>query len=549
MDRISVFVRRQRIKKLENWTITAILAEIFLSAIFPQLAAAALIVGIITWFLRLQIDKKFKLRSLTFDLPITIFVLLGAISVFMSPARSFELIYNYCGIMGVFILTYLLVGQNIRTVEQIKDLMNAVAAAAVIVVAVGFFQYLFGVDISETNWTDLDALNNMQTRIFSTFENPNVLAGYLDVIICLSLGMLAKSGTRKQKLILSAAIIFLVLCLAMTYSRGAFLSIAIIFLIYGFLYEWRILALFAVGAAILFYQNSILLERILAIFMTTNDATEILRMGIWVSSISMVADHPFIGIGWGAYQNIYPQYNYYLTDTTQTIYHAHNLYLQTAAEVGIAGALAYFWYFFGTMFMALALNSNERYAKMKNAADEIAKRATESKLKKEFDAEFVKTFTEKKFLQSLAQIKSMFILRMAELTHQIFDKFSKPPKTKTETEKKSEPELVHHEEMKFDAKTKKPADKNSDDDNIDIQKFAEETELFEDKKTKNDEQFINGVRLGIGLAFLSMALNGFIDDLLFNVPSSILMWTLGALAAAIEELKNNNQDVFNNDFK
>lgn len=141
MNRISVFIRRQRIKKLENWTITAILAEIFLAVIFPQIAAAAVIVGVITWFLRLQIDKKFKMRSLPFDLPVTIFVVLGTISVFMSPACSFDLIYNYCEVMGVFVLTYLLVGQNIRTTEQVKNLMNAITAAAIIVVSVGYFQY------------------------------------------------------------------------------------------------------------------------------------------------------------------------------------------------------------------------------------------------------------------------------------------------------------------------------------------------------------------------------------------------------------------------
>ena len=544
MKRINVFIRRQRIKKLENWAITAIFAEIFLSVIFPQIAAAAVIVGIIAWFLRLQIDKKFKLRGLPFDLPVTIFVVMGTISVFMSPARSFDLIYNYCGIMGVFVLTYLLVGQNIRTMEQIKSLMNAITAAAVIVVAVGYFQYFFGVDISEMKMTDFDTFGDVHTRIFSTLENPNVLAGYLDVIICLALGMLAKCGTRNQKIFLAAATVVLVFCLAMTYSRGALLSIAIIFLIYGFLYEWRILILFATGAAILFSQDSILFERISSIF-TANDAANNARIGIWVTTISMIADHPFIGIGWGAYQLTYPQYNYYLTETTQTIYHAHNLYLQTAAEVGIAGALAYFWYFFGTMFMALAFNSNERYAKMKNAVGEITKRATESKFKKKFDEEFVKTVAESKFLQSLAQIKSMFILRMAELTHQIFDKFSTPPKTKTKTKKKSEPELVHHEEMKFDANNKKPADKNSDDkndddDKFDAQKFAANVTMFESKKIQNDKKFIEGVRLGIGLAFLSMALNGMCDDLLFNIPSSILMWTLGALAASIEELREKD---------
>ena len=536
MDRISVFVRRRRIKQLENWTIRAVLAEVFFLAIFPQFAAVAVVIGIVAWFLRLQIDKKFKLRSLPFDMPITIFVILGAISVFMSPVRSFDLIYNYCGIMGVFVLTYVLVGQNIRTSEQIKSLIKAVAVSAIIVVAVGFFQYLFGVDSSEMKITDIDPFTGIYTRIFSTFENPGALAEYLDIVICLALGLLAKFGTTKQKLIILAAIVILVFCLAMTYSRGAFLAIAAIFLIYGILYDVRILMFFALGTTILLYNDTVLFERVLSVF-TTNDLSNGLRVGIWVSTISMIADHPFIGIGWGAYQFIYPQYDYYFLDMNEKIYHAHNLFLQTAAEVGIAGALAYFWYFFGTMFSALNLNVSEKYFKMKTTAEDFAKSAKENKLKQKFDEEFVKTVTESKFLQTLAQIQSMFILRMSELTHKIFDKFSKSNKTenKPADDKKSSPELVHHEEMKFDAKTKKAEDKKSDDD-IDIQKFADNVTFFEDRPVKIDKQFIEGIRLGIGLAFLAVALNGLSVDSLFNVPIAVLMWILGALAASIEEI-------------
>ena len=507
----------------------------------PYIAAAVAVFGIIAWFLRLQIDQKFKLRSLPFDTPITIFVMLGAISVFMSPVSSFDLFYNYCGIMGVFILTYLLVGQNIRTTEQVKNLVKSIFAAAVIVMAVGFFQYFFGVDTSEMKVTDIDPFSGY-TRIFATFENPSALAGYLDVIICLALGLLAKYGTVKQKLILLAGIVFLTICLAMTYSRGAFLAIAAIFLIYGILYDWRILIFFATGTAILLYNNTVLLDRVLSVFMT-NDLSNDLRVGIWVSTISMIADHPFIGIGWGAYQFTYPQYDYYFLDFKETIYHAHNLYLNTAAEVGIVGALAYFWYFFGTMFSALNLNVGERYFKVKMTAGEIAKRAKENTFKQKFDAEFVKVFAESDFLQSLAKIKSMFILRFSELINQIFDKAEK---TKTKRAKKSEPELVHHEELKFGEKTKKKDDKKSDDD-IDIQKFAENVTLFEDKKSDKDAQFIEGVKIGIGLAFLAIALNGLSVDSLFNAPIAILMWILGALAGAIEVNTDNNEENLENE--
>ncbi len=54
----------------------------------------------------------------------------------------------------------------------------------------------------------------------------------------------------------------------------------------------------------------------------------------------------------------------------------------------------------------------------------------------------------------------------------------------------------------------------------------------------DDKKFLEGFRLGIGLAFLSMALNGLTDHLLFNIPSAMLMWLLGALGAAINLMMN-----------
>ena len=528
MDRISVFARRQRIRNLEQWTLYAILTESFFLALYPTVAAAAVMFGVITWFLRKQIDSRYQMLSLPFDVPVALFLLIGAASVFLSSARSFELIYNYCTMVGTYGLTYLIVGQTIRTPAQVKQMAQALFVSAILVVLWGFFQFLFGIEIADVKWTDPEVFPELRKRVFSTLENPNVLAGYLDVFICLALGLLAKAERRSQKIILVGMIVMFAACLAMTYSRGAFLTLAIVFVIYGMIQDWRVLILFTILIGIIFYSDSTFSYRIISIFTDTLDSSEGLRIGIWVSTIPMIADHPFTGVGWGAFKFIYPQYNYYLADSSITIYHAHNLFLNTAAEVGIVGALAYFWYFFGTMFTALAPNS-------KNADDE-------SKFQKLFNEQLIKTFSTSKFLQELAQAKAMLILRMADLSNKILDKFS--PQKEQEPKKpakKSEPELVHHEELKFSSKKKSKDDKKSDDDNFDVQKFADDS-LFETETERltSDKKFVEGLKFGIGLAFLSMALNGMSDDLLFNIPSSMLMWLLGALGVAITLIDDEN---------
>lgn len=532
MDRVSVFARRQRIRNLEQWTLYAILTESFFLALWPTVAAAAVMFGVITWFLRKQIDSRYKMISLPFDVPVALFLLIGAVSVFLSSARSAELIYNYCTMVGMYGLTYLIVGQTIRTPAQVKQMAQSLFAAAILVVLWGFFQFLFGIDTADIKWTDPEVFPELRKRVFSTLENPNVLAGYLDVFICLALGLLARAEQRSQKIILIVLIIMFAACLAMTYSRGAFLTLAVVFAAYGALKDWRILILFAAVTGLIAYNDATFTHRILSSF-TGSDSSGSVRVGIWVSTIAMISDHPFAGIGWGAYQFVYPQYNYYIADPNIIIYHAHNLYLHHAAEIGIVGALAFFWYFFGTMFMSLALNSNERYLKGTSALTKFAE----------------ELFARSAFLKYISELGNVVNEKLSLFADGILHLFGrKKPPLKIKKTRRSD--VIHNEEMNFSEHTRKKfaKEKVTSIDEIAVggekisvksvqinSDVAKGTPLvdWDDVAKVDDDKFLGGLKLGIGLAFLSMALNGLTDNLLFNIPSSMLMWQLGALGAAI----------------
>ena len=528
MDRVSAFARRRRIKNLEDWTLYAVLAEAFFLALSPTIAAAVVVFGTITWFLRSRIDTHYKMRSLPFDVPVAIFLLLGAVSVFLSSARSFELIYNYCSLVGIYALTYLIVGQTVQTPAQVKQVVQALGASAVLVVLWGFFQFAFGVDVADVKWTDPEAFPELRKRIFSTLENPNVLAGYLDVFICLALGLLAKAPKRSQKIILIGAIVLLAACLAMTYSRGAFLTIALVFVVYGVLKDWRVIILFVLVTGIIAYGDANFIDRIFSTF-NGFDSSEGVRVGIWVSTIAMISDHPFAGIGWGAYKFVYPQYNYYVADPNITIYHAHNIYLNCAAEIGIVGALAFFWYFFGTMIMSFTKSG-------RNAEDWLVEQMD-------------KIFYGNNFLGELRTLINDKLENFANSVINLFGRKKSPPKKI----RRAKVEVLHHEDMIWSEHTREkfPEENITSVENISVAGEKISTKIIklhgesesEDNKSGgdwddvtniDDKNFLGGLKLGIGLAFLSMALNGFTDDLLFNIPSAMLMWQLGALSATIE---------------
>ena len=81
-------------------------------------------------------------------------------------------------------------------------------------------------------------------------------------------------------------------------------------------------------------------------------------------------------------------------------------------------------------------------------------------------------------------------------------------------------------------------EKISDEKSKKIKKKGNLISFFDVNEIKaiNKNQIADGIKFGIGLAFLSIALNGLTDDLLFNIPTSRLMWILVALGAAIEAL-------------
>ena len=443
--------------RLEKWSWQFVLAEAFLLPLFPPAATAALLIAFVLTVLRLRNDADFKLRQLTFDVPAALFVLLSALSILVSPDKGFSF-YNWYNLVGVYVLTYLVVGQNLRSSRQVRELLIVTAIAAVFVVLYGFYQFIFGIDIRAMKWVDGDAFPELRKRVFSTWENPNILAGYLDIIICLAFGLFVKADTRKKKLVLGIMMAAGAACLAMTYARGACLVIALIFAVYGMFKDWRVLLACAAVAAGLLLVDPVLYERLSSVF-TKIDTSSEMRLAFWESTIAMIQDHPFLGIGWGAYWMVYPEYDFYLQGADIRIVHAHNWYLNYAAEIGIPGMLAFVWLFFGSLVLALR----------------------------------------QRFLPPVLAL---------------------PAPTPFD----------YNEEAAADVELKKVAD------SVQAEEKKPEASLWQDFCHWEDWQLLGGAALGLGLALISVALNGFTDDLLFNIPSSMLLWLIFAFIAALAEL-------------
>lgn len=448
-------------KRLKKWAWYAVLAEVFLVALWPAGATIALLAGVLLTLVRFKLDKEFKFRHLTLDTPALLFVVISALSILSSPDRGFSF-YNWYNLVGVYVLTYLLIGQNLREKREVKQLLLALGSACIIVLLYGFYQFMFGIDISAMKWVDGEAFPELRKRVFSTWENPNILAGYLDAMICLGFGLFVKAETKNQRIILGGIMLAMAACLAMTYARSACLVIAIIFAGYGMIKDWRVLiACIVIGGGLLL-ADPILYERLTSIFTKVDTSAE-MRLAFWESTIAMIQDHPLLGIGWGAYWMVYPEYDFYLQGADIMIVHAHNLYLNYAAEIGIPGAITFFWFFFCTMWQAGRQN---------------------------------------------------FLAEAADKTN---------------------------EQSPFALKKEAAADAELQQIDNDFKRLKVKLSVWREFLTWPDYRLLNGMSLGISLAVLSIALNGFTDDLLFNIPSSMFLWMLAGIVGALTRFNDEER--------
>ncbi|TCL36523.1 putative inorganic carbon (HCO3(-)) transporter [Anaerospora hongkongensis] len=330
-----------------------IFAVAFFLPLSLDVTSVFLSAGCLLWFGKMAVTRRMDFKRTPFDGAVLALVVLSAASVLGSPDRGFSF-YNYYHLMGRYIIVYYLVINNVHSLEQVKRLVYSLLASALLVAAYGFYQYIHGMDISAFEWVDGEQFPDLKVRIFSTLKNPNLLAGFLVVIMALAAGL----GLCSEKLLYKCGMLGFVLilgcCLVLTYSRGAWLSVLAVCAAYGVLYNRKIFWVLLAVPLVIIYGYDGVMERLVSILNPT-DTSSTLRLALWESTLAMIMDKPILGIGWGAYWLVYPEYDFFVQNTATTIFHAHNMYLHIAAEIGLPGLAAFLIIMYGHARLALSV--------------------------------------------------------------------------------------------------------------------------------------------------------------------------------------------------
>ena len=249
------------------------------------------------------------------------------------------------------LLVILLLGtQYIRTRRHVWTLVIMMCLAGLSQAIFGYAQIFF--DLGPVSF-----VRDASLRVYGTFGQPNPYAGYINMTLALALALFLLGQGWKTRILAACVALPLAGVEIYSQSKGGWIALgaAILFIMIVGFPKLRVLAhvgwigTLGVTAAYLAGKFPVrLIEPILMkigvidiSFTAPSNANyaNSERVAHWLAGINMFQDHPFFGVGIGNYQDVYTQY--YVGIFVLPLGHAHNYYINIAAEAGLLGVVAF----------------------------------------------------------------------------------------------------------------------------------------------------------------------------------------------------------------
>jgi putative inorganic carbon (hco3(-)) transporter len=292
------------------------------------------------WFF----TKGFPKTEKAIQYPLLLLLIALIISLIFSNNRPCSLAELYKYTTGVTLFLF----ASSLSEEEKKKIMSCLLISAVIISILAINQYFFGfrhladyLKKHEYDFAEPIADFILRKRAFATFVTPNILGGYLAMIIPLAL------IHKKSVWLISLFSVALIL----SKSLGAGLSIFLAFILYFYLRKGLnkkrlpfLLVVLAMFSAVLISRMNAQKPHLLPSFST------LMRLDYWRQTLKIIQASPLVGVGIGNFDLTYSRY-------------AHNSYLQIWAEMGILGLASVLWLVFVVFQKGLETIRNVLYKK------------------------------------------------------------------------------------------------------------------------------------------------------------------------------------------
>ena len=213
---------------------------------------------------------------------------------------------------------------------------------------------LFALVSVDWTWGKIPIPRQLYSRLVVLVSNsvhPNVLAGTLILFLPLAAIGLVQGRTVKGwalRVLAAGSLASGGAALLLSQSRGATLALGVAAIVFFVLRlpraRWLALALIGVGIfeADHFWGTQLIRSLIVQSALVSGNN----RVDIWARTLAMLQDFPLTGIGLGqfgpAVDFLYP----FINRPAGLVFHAHNLFLQVAVDLGLPGLVAWSSIFF-----------------------------------------------------------------------------------------------------------------------------------------------------------------------------------------------------------
>lgn len=349
---------------------TVVYGPFFSDYVIPKLGAVYLLVPLMVagWVLGMVAQRRVQLQRDRLYLPAAAFLLLGLVSLAVAVNRA-------QGLEALLLQGWLLV----LYVVGVHHLQERDAAAAVVWTVVGVAFVVTGLGLLQSAGIHLIPLPKAYGDLpVSTLGNQNYVAHYLDLVIPLTAALVVARRRPWERVALAVVLVCACSHLVLTSTRGGWIGVACGLLLLSLWGRgrgrWRpVLVVAVVVAALLSPVAPVVLARIHVGDATLYDrldrvaqqtvarARSVFARGdfsisqrriVWSDTIDLIADHPWLGVGYGNYELILPahrsigrhrEWQALMGSRTDVAYQAHNEYLEVLAETGPLGLAAFLW--------------------------------------------------------------------------------------------------------------------------------------------------------------------------------------------------------------
>lgn len=340
---------------LQVWVWCAL--PVVLAPVLPTMAVLGLAaIGYASLLLNLVRDKSRPLAYSPINRYIILYAAIYLAGTFFSVNRAASL---NPGLLSVaFILFAVVLYNSVTGRRQLDVLIVLMVLAGTLVSFYGILQYLFGWGYQSAAWVDSDMFSSISFRVPSTLENPNMLGQYLLLAIPLGGACLLGARTWGRRIFYLCCCGIMLLCMILTFSRGAWLALLFAGAIFVLFLNPRLILLVPFALVALYF---VLPDTVISRFTSIGDLTDnstSYRVYIWMGVLAMLKDYWLCGIGPGdaAFNMVYPAYSYNSIDAP----HSHNLFLQIVCDAGICALVVFFLLLFHYFRMLCTAVSREK---------------------------------------------------------------------------------------------------------------------------------------------------------------------------------------------